>query len=115
MSRPLEETASLDRLVHEPSRLAILTALSACRTADFLFLRSLTGLTSGNLSNHLARLEEAGLVLIEKNFRGRVPHTTVRLTGAGRESIRRHWSRLKELQQAARRLKATVRREPVME
>ena len=105
MPGPLEETASLDRLVHEPSRLAILTALSACRTADYRFLQVLTGLSSGNLSNHLAKLEEGGLVTIEKSFRGRMRHTAVRLTASGRESIRRHWTRLKELQQAARRLK----------
>ena len=58
----------LDRLVHEPGRLAILTVLSAVADADFVFLQRTTGLTKGNLSSHLAKLEDAGLVTIEKRF-----------------------------------------------
>jgi|SRR5687767_9041766 DNA-binding transcriptional ArsR family regulator len=65
---PFERLASFDRLVHEPARLAILTALSACEKADFVFLRSLTRLTKGNLSSHLSKLEHAGLVSLEKMF-----------------------------------------------
>ena len=57
MPAPFEHIAELDRLIHEPARLAILTALRACRTADFLFLQRLTGLSNGNLSSHLAKLE----------------------------------------------------------
>ena len=77
MSAPFEELSNLDRLVHEPARLAILTALSACRTADFVYLLSLTGLTNGNLSRHLSKLEQAGLIAINKSFRGRVPLTQI--------------------------------------
>ena len=55
----------LDRLVHEPGRLAILTVLSSVQDADFLFIQRATGLTKGNLSSHLARLEDAGLALAE--------------------------------------------------
>ena len=55
----------VDRLIHEPGRLAILTVLSSAASADFVFLRRATGLTAGNLSSHLGRLEEAGLVEIE--------------------------------------------------
>ena len=58
----------LDRLIHEPARLAILTVLSSVRAADFVFLQHTTGLTQGNLSSHLTKLEEAGLVRIEKSF-----------------------------------------------
>jgi len=61
MPEPFQELAGLDRLVHEPARLAILTSLGACSSADFLFLQRLTGLSKGNLSSHLAKLEEAGL------------------------------------------------------
>ena len=68
MPAPFEEMSTLDRVVHEPARLAILTALAACRSADFLFLQSLTGLTKGNLSGHLAKLERAGLVGVEPTF-----------------------------------------------
>jgi DNA-binding transcriptional ArsR family regulator len=104
MKRPVfEELSTLDRLVHDPSRLAILTALSACRSADFLFLASLIGLTKGNLSGHLSKLEQGRLVTIEKSFKGKKPHTKVALTSAGRDAIRLHWKRLEELRRAADR------------
>ena len=57
-----EEDLVLDRLIHEPGRLAILTVLSSVRDADFVFLQRATGLTKGNLSSHLTKLEDAGLV-----------------------------------------------------
>ncbi len=102
MSAPFEELSTLDRLIHEPARLSILSALAACRRADFLFLQSVTGLTKGNLSNHLTKLEQAGLVRIEKAFRGRVPITSVHSTPQGRRGIERHWRRLEELRKATR-------------
>ncbi len=105
MQRPFEELSSLDRLIHEPARLAILTALGACRGADFVYLQSLTGLTRGNLSGHLAKLEQAGLVVIQKGFKGKVPHTEIQLTDRGRDMIGRHWQRLEELRHAAERWK----------
>jgi len=97
MPAPFEDLADLDRLVHEPARLAILTALSVCRTADFLYLQRLTGLTKGNLSAHLARLEQAALVSIEKAYSGKVPTTQLVLTRRGRNAIERHWTRLEQL------------------
>ncbi len=103
MANPFEELARLDHLVHEPARLAILTALSACRTADFLFLQSVTGLSSGNLSSHLTKLEAAGLLTIEKDFVGRTPRTRVELTETGRKTIDRHWQTLKRLKDRAGR------------
>lgn len=101
MQPPFEEIAGLDRLIHEPARLAILTALEACQSADFLFLERLTGLTKGNLSAHLSKLEAAGLVEIHKQFLGKTPNTSVRLTPSGRESVERHWRRLEMLRQGA--------------
>jgi DNA-binding transcriptional ArsR family regulator len=101
MSLPFEELADLDRLVHEPARLAILTALSACRSADFLYLQRLTGLTKGNLSSHLSKLENAELVSIEKEFVGKIPNTHVQITKSGRAAVERHWRRLDELRQAS--------------
>jgi DNA-binding MarR family transcriptional regulator len=103
MSAPFEDLAELDRLVHEPARLAILTALSVARSADFLYLQRLTGLTKGNLSSHLAKLESAELVEIEKEFVGKTPHTSVSLTRAGRAAIQRHWERLEELRKRVAR------------
>ena len=100
---PFEELSNLDRLVHEPARLSILTALASCEAADFLFLQSLTGLTKGNLNVHLSKLEQAGLVSIEKGFRGKVQRTSIRLTDLGRSSVDRHWDRLRELRAAAKK------------
>jgi DNA-binding MarR family transcriptional regulator len=101
MEQPFEELANLDRLIHEPARLSILTALSACQSADFLFLQRLTGLTAGNLSSHLNKLHEAGLLDMEKAFVGKRPNTTVQITGQGREAVNGHWKRLEELRKNA--------------
>jgi DNA-binding transcriptional ArsR family regulator len=105
MPTPFEHLAALNRLVHEPSRLAILTALSACEKADFLFLLNITGLTKGNLSSHLSKLEQAGLVTIEKKFEGKQPITYAMLSLEGREALREHWKRLESIRQGARALK----------
>ena len=105
MPTPFEHLASFDRLVHEPARLAILTALSACEKADFVFLRNLTGLTKGNLSSHLMKLEQGELVAIEKTFVGKQPITYVSLTGEGREVLKSYWKRFDQVRQGVRRLK----------
>jgi DNA-binding transcriptional ArsR family regulator len=96
-ARPVEEIAGLDRLVHEPARLAILTALSACDAADFPFLARISGLSHGNLSGHLSKLEVGGLVLVKKSFRGRIPMTTASITQTGRAAVDAHWERLGQL------------------
>jgi DNA-binding MarR family transcriptional regulator len=96
MSQPDEELL-LDRLIHEPGRLAILTVLSSVQAADFVFLQRTTGLTKGNLSSHLTKLEEAGLVEIHKRFVGKKPNTNVTLTAAGKQRIARHWEQLERL------------------
>ncbi|MCT9930430.1 transcriptional regulator [Planotetraspora sp. A-T 1434] len=87
----------LDRLIHEPGRLAILTVLSSVKDADFVFLQRATRLTKGNLSSHLTKLEEAGLVTIEKRFVNRKPNTNVTLTAIGKERIAHHWDQLERL------------------
>jgi DNA-binding MarR family transcriptional regulator len=94
-----EDLTALDRLVHEPGRLAIMTVLSSVADADFLFLQRATGLTKGNLSSHLTKLEDAGLVTIEKRFIRKKPNTNVALTPAGRERIAEHWAQLERLRQ----------------
>jgi DNA-binding transcriptional ArsR family regulator len=99
VTAPFEELADLDKVVHEPARLAILTALAACQQADFMFLQRITGLTKGYLSSHLNRLEEEGLITITKQFAGKVPQTLARLTAEGRHRTARHWDRLGELRQ----------------
>ena len=97
MTKSFESLAGLNKLIHEPARLAILTALSACKSVDFMFLKRLTGLTRGNLSTHLAKLEEVGLVQIKKQFKGKKPNTIVRLTNKGQEAIEKHWRQLERL------------------
>jgi len=82
---------------NEPARLAIVTALASCEQAEFLFLQRLTGLSKGNLSSHLSKLEAAGLVTIVKWFEGKVSHTSAQLTTDGVEAIERYWERLAEL------------------
>src|SRR6185503_6796962 len=91
----------LDRLVHEPGRLAILTVLSSVADADFVFLQRATGLTKGNLSSHLTKLEEAGLVAIEKRFVRKKPNTNIALTEVGRMRITQHWEQLDHLRRLA--------------
>jgi DNA-binding transcriptional ArsR family regulator len=88
----MDETqpANLDRLVHEPARLAILAILHAVDEADFLFLLSQSGLTRGNLSSHSAKLERAGYIVIEKTFVEKVPRTVYRLTDEGRAALTRY-------------------------
>jgi DNA-binding MarR family transcriptional regulator len=101
MTSPFEELANLDKLIHEPSRLALLTALSACESADFLSLRRLTGMSDGNLSVHLSKLEEAGLVNIQKKFVAKKSSTQLKITKKGLAAIQRHWEQLAAIKQSA--------------
>ena len=87
MSGSLQNISELDRVIHEPARLTIVALLSSVASADFLFLLKESGLTKGNLSVHLSRLEEAGYVQVEKTFRGKIPHTEYRLTQKGKSAF----------------------------
>lgn len=77
-------TPSIDRLIHEPARYTIMAYLYVVESADFLFLVKQTGLTWGNLSAHIGKLEAAGYVEIKKEFLGKKPHTVASLTQEGR-------------------------------
>jgi DNA-binding transcriptional ArsR family regulator len=77
----------IDRVIHEPARLLIVGLLNGVKQADFLWLLNESGLTKGNLSSHLVRLEEAGYIEVEKTFRGKIPLTLLRLTRAGRAAF----------------------------
>jgi DNA-binding transcriptional ArsR family regulator len=90
MSDPIRALVDSDRIVHEPARLAILALLHSIRGADFLYLQRETGLTKGNLSSHLSRLEAAGYVEIEKTFEGKIPRTLCRLTKLGLDAFEGH-------------------------
>jgi DNA-binding transcriptional ArsR family regulator len=87
MTDELKEITNFDRLIHAPSRLAIMAVLSACESADFTFLLNTTDLSKGNLSAHLSKLRDAGYVRITKSFRGNYPHTTCALTKEGRRAF----------------------------
>ena len=87
MDVDLRSVTDLNRLIHEPARLLIVTILSTVASADFLFLQRETGLTKGNLSAHLSKLEEAGYVKIEKTFKGKLPLTVCKLTAAGKKAF----------------------------
>ena len=104
------EAVGAEKVVHEPARLVILTALSSCSSADFVFLQRLTGLQSGNLSQHLLKLEQAGYIRLTKGFSGKYPQTIAEITDAGASAIDDHWKRLNELKKAARRFSGPKRR-----
>ena len=80
-------SSGVDRLIHEPARLAIMTNLFVVESANATYLLQQTGLTWGNLGSHLAKLEEAGYVKVVKGYKGRQPQTTISLTSAGRGSL----------------------------
>ncbi len=101
MSEPGKRLPELDRLIHEPARLAILTVLNSCQSADFLFLLRVTGLSKGNLSVQLTRLEEAGLISMEKCFVGKKTRTTVSISRHGAEELARYWASVDRLRSFA--------------
>lgn len=80
----------LDRVIHEPARLLVVALLAGVREADFLWVLRESALTKGNLSTHLAKLEEAGYVEVEKTYRGKIPLTVLRLTRQGKTAFERY-------------------------
>ena len=90
-----QKVIEVDRLIHEPARLLIVTILSAVDSADFLYLQRETGLTKGNLSSHLSKLEAAGYVDIKKTYRGKIPLTVCKLTQTGKNAFTDYRDQLK--------------------
>jgi DNA-binding MarR family transcriptional regulator len=86
----LQPITDIDPLIHAPTRLKIMAYLSIVESADFTFLMNQTGLTRGNLSVNLRKLEDVGYVSIKKEFVDRVPRTLIRLTGDGRQAIQNY-------------------------
>lgn len=88
IDRTIHEPARfIDRTIHEPARYLIMSWLYVVENADALFIQKQTGLTWGNLSSHLGKLETAGYVAITKEFLGRKPHTMLQLTKDGRAAF----------------------------
>ena len=93
----LHPLAEIDQVIHAPARLMVVTYLYVVESADFIFLMRLTGLTWGNLSSHLSKLEEEGYIEIQKEFVGKKPHTMIRLTDRGREAFRAYKRRMQQV------------------
>jgi len=91
---PMQNIAGIDRTIHSPARLMILSCLVVVSAADFTFLLNQTGLTRGNLSISLGKLEEAGYVNIKKEFVNKMPRTLIRLTAKGRKAIQGYRERM---------------------
>jgi DNA-binding MarR family transcriptional regulator len=96
-ARELQKIVDIDRVVHEPARLLILSYLYVVESADFLFLLRQTNLTKGNLSSHLMKLEKAGYVSIEKKYAGKIPRTLLSLTKEGRKAFHEYSKRMKKI------------------
>ena len=92
-----EPIANIDRLIHEPSRLTIMAHLYVVESADFLFLIRQTGMTWGNLSVHVSKLEAAGYLNVRKEFLGKKPHTIVSLTNSGRVAFDSYRESMKQV------------------
>jgi DNA-binding transcriptional ArsR family regulator len=94
MSTNVESLLSLDRLVHEPARLVILTILAETEEAEFSFLQRVSGLTKGNMSSHISKLEAANYLEVRKSFRGKVPATSLKITRMGRTALKNYRKQL---------------------
>jgi len=86
----LHPLADVDQVIHASARLMVLTYLYVIESADYVFLKNQTGLSWGNLSTHLNKLEQAGYVAIEKGYKGKKPHTMIRLTDLGRTAFQEY-------------------------
>lgn len=94
----LESLASIDRVIHEPVRLAIMAHLYVVQSVDFLFLkRQIKKLTWGNLSSHVSKLEEEGYVEVKKEFEGKKPHSMLYLTKEGRLAFENYRQSMKQV------------------
>ncbi len=96
-STDLPGLVDIDKLVHEPARLAVMALLYVVESADFIFVMNQTGLTWGNLSAHLTKLEEAGYIAVEKSFKGKRPNTALRLTPQGRQAFHEYVKKMRRV------------------
>jgi DNA-binding transcriptional ArsR family regulator len=94
--------ANLDRLIHDRTRLAIISALAASSTLTFTELKQLLDLSDGNLSVHARKLEDAGYLTCTKGFEGRLPKTQFSLTEAGHRALRQYLDHMEAIIRHAR-------------
>ena len=88
---------NINRVVHEPVRLAILKILTSAKEVDFNFLLTTLGVTKGNLATHINKLETTGFIEVKKEFRGKMPHTSYKVTRTGRRRFQKYWENMREL------------------
>ena len=101
--QPVEtKIPDFDRLIHEKTRLAIVSALAVNSTLTFNELKAILKTTDGNVSVHARKLEEAGYLTCKKSFEGRMPKTEYSLTAAGRRAFERYLNHMEALIKAAR-------------
>lgn len=93
----LNAIQNIDKIIHEPARLLLMAHLFVVEGADALFLQRQTGLTWGNMSSHLRKLENAGYVSVEKEFIDKKPHTTLKLTEEGRRAFKNYRRNMKQV------------------
>ena len=93
---------NLDRLIHDRTRLAIISALAATSTLTFTELKTLLDLSDGNLSVHARKLEDAGYLTCTKGFEGRLPKTQFSLTEAGHRALRQYLDHMEAIIKHAR-------------
>lgn len=86
-----------DALIHAPTRLAIVSLLAPLEWAEFKFVRDQVGLTDSALSKQVATLEDAGYVLVRKDFVGKKPRTSMQLTPEGKTALERHVAALRAI------------------
>jgi DNA-binding transcriptional ArsR family regulator len=91
----IQPLAEIDKIIHEPARLMILATLHVVESADFLFVERQTGLTRGNLSSHMSKLENAGYIEITKEFVNKIPRTLLKITAEGRSAFLKYTSQMK--------------------
>jgi DNA-binding MarR family transcriptional regulator len=86
----LHPLVDIDRLIHSPARLMVMTYLYVVDKVDYVYLTHLTGLTWGNLATHIGKLEEAGYVQVEKTFVDKKPYSVINLTNEGRQAFKQY-------------------------
>ena len=89
--------ADLDRVIHSPARLMVMTYLYVTESVDYVYLTHLTGLTWGNLATHIGKLEESGYIEVEKAFVDKKPYSVIKLTKAGRGAFKAYKAQMQEV------------------
>ena len=97
--------ANLDSIIHSRVRLPIIILLLQSKTADFTYLKKEIGVSNGNLSTHLRKLEEAKYIEVQKSFENSKPKTTISLTDRGRDALNEYTKNLEEYLRLASKAK----------